>query len=122
MPCGPQAKGFCMNFNGYYWTRMSRDSQAIFITAYSEGAEIVLRALRPKAEHQEISDFISLFVPLVDPDEEIAGLNGFYEAPDNLGVPISRALQVLAFKKSGETAAVIQKLTEGFRKEADTYK
>ena len=122
MPCGPQAKGFCMNFNGYYWKRMSRDSQATFITAYGEAADTVLRALRPKAEDQEIGEFHSLFEPLGDLDEEIAGLDEFYTTPENLGVPISRALQVLARKKSGEDAATVQRQVEKFRKEADTFK
>jgi hypothetical protein len=121
IPCGPEAKGFCIAFNGYYWKRMNRDSQVTFTTAYREGAETVLRTLRPKAEDPEIRDFLSLFQPLGELDSEIAGMNGFYAVPENLGVPIYRAFQVLAMK-TGDTAAAVEKRTEEFRKEANTYK
>jgi len=122
VPCGPDAKGFCMWINGYFWIGMNQHDKTGFLTAYGQGVEMVVRAMHPKAEDPEIHELHSAFQPLVGPGENAAGVDLFYAMPENLGVPIARALQVLAWRKAGASAEATLKQAEEYRKEASFYK
>lgn len=59
--------------------------------------------------------------PKTGADRTNLALDQFYATDENLGVPIVRAIQILAAKEAGLDEAAIRKKTEEFRREARTY-
>jgi hypothetical protein len=119
--CG---SGSCFYLNGYFWNLLGKDGQAAFISGYQQAAELIVRTLSAKAQDLGNSEELLLrFVVVgVGIQESLNGVNGFYATPDNLAIPICRALQVVSAQKAGLDEAAIRKQTEEFRREAGTYK
>ena len=120
VPCGPKYlprnDDFCMYFNGYHWKNLDDLERSSYIVAYGHGVRFTLMDLLSGTDG---SDFRRMFTRLVGPfelEETKAMLDTIYGTPENLGLPISYALQLIAGKGAGKTEVELRKQAEDFRR------
>jgi hypothetical protein len=119
--CGPDlppAEDFCVYFNGYYWKLLNDSERSALLAAYGQGIKVAL--MRMLTEHNELGEYKDLslrFIPRLKAGETtIAALNAFYATPENLGMPINFALQLISAKAVGVSDAEIRNQDKEFRR------
>ena len=121
VPCGPTGlptnDDFCMYLNGYHWMHLDKKERAMFLSGYGQGVHFALMKVQTTTNLPGgFRQFLSRLVPKADPDEQGASLEEFYATPENLGLPIQWALQMVAAKAAGVDAGEIRRQTEEFRR------
>ena len=120
--CGPtdlpRNDDFCVYPNGYYWKLLSPNERSDYLAAYGQGVKVTL--MRLLTDHKELGDYKELslhFIPRMKAGESTeSALSDFYATPENLGIPINYALELISAKALGVSDADIRRQDQEFRR------
>jgi hypothetical protein len=94
--------------NGRYWNTLDDNLRTFYLVGYFEGFGKALREFLTPTTKERVLAIEASNVPGVGHGEILTAVSRFYAEPENLNIPIWRAIRVVTLKSAGRPAREVE--------------